>query len=251
MRLFVALVPPPAVLGGLDAAVAPLRILRPGLRWTTRDAWHITLAFLGETSETAAARLMPRLERAAGRHRPLDLMFAAAGAFPDAARARVLWCGLRGDHRDVVGLAASVAAATLRRRAPGECGPPVPPAPHAGSLPCAGRCPRPRRCSERVSGAALECRPHPSHPQSARRPATLRDGGQLAARPGIGSMRDTRAPLAPSRRAGAPGAHRDRRLGGALRRRGAVARGAAGGQYGDGVLRMTVRLTIFPSLTLK
>ena len=225
MRLFVALVPPPAVLGGLDAAVAPLRTLRPGLRWTSQDGWHITLAFLGETSETVAARLMPQLERAASRHRPLDLMFAAAGAFPDAARA------------PCCGAACAVIIATWRpgrlggrrrtprRRAPGECAPPVPPAPHAGSLPCASRCPRPRRRPERVSGAALERRPHPSHPQPARRPAPLRDGGQLAARPGIGSVRDTRAPLAPSRRAGAPGAHRDRRLGGALRRRGCAGRG--------------------------
>ena len=114
MRLFVALVPPPPVLSELEAAVAPLRTRQPSLRWTGLDGWHITLAFLGETSETVAARLMPRLERAAGRHRPLDLMFAAAGAFPDAARAHVLWCGLRGDHRDVVGLAASVAAAARR-----------------------------------------------------------------------------------------------------------------------------------------
>jgi len=114
MRLFVAVVPPRPVLSGLDAAVAPLRIRQPGLRWTGQDAWHITLAFLGEADEAAAARLAPRLERAAGRHHPLDLMFAAAGAFPHAARAQVLWCGLRGDQRDVAGLAASVAAAARR-----------------------------------------------------------------------------------------------------------------------------------------
>jgi RNA 2',3'-cyclic 3'-phosphodiesterase len=111
MRLFVALVPPPAVLGGLDAAVAPLRTPRPGLRWTTQDAWHITLAFLGEADEPGAARLAPRLARAAARHPPFRVVFAGAGAFPSAARARVLWCGLRGDHRDVAALAASVAGA--------------------------------------------------------------------------------------------------------------------------------------------
>ena len=114
MRLFVALVPPPAVLGGLEAVVAPLRALRPGLRWTSQDAWHITLAFLGEADETAAARLTPRLARAAGRHPPCRVTFAGAGAFPAAARARVLWCGLRGDHRDVAG----PGRLSGRRRAP-------------------------------------------------------------------------------------------------------------------------------------
>ncbi len=118
MRLFVALVPPPAVLGGLEAAVAPLRARQPGLRWTSQDAWHITQAFLSEADETAAARLTPRLARAAGRHLPCHVAFAGAGAFPAAARAHVRWCGLRGDHRDVAALAASVAAAARRAGAP-------------------------------------------------------------------------------------------------------------------------------------
>lgn len=118
MRLFVALVPPPVVLGGLEAVVAPLRARQTELRWTSQDDWHITLAFLGEADETAAARLTPRLARAAGRHPPCRVTFASAGAFPAATRARVLWCGLRGDHRDVAALAASVAAAARRAGAP-------------------------------------------------------------------------------------------------------------------------------------
>jgi len=118
MRLFVALLPPAAAVEGLDAAVAPVRAGRPDLRWTGRDAWHITLAFLGEASETAPARLAPRLQRAAARHGPLPLAFAGAGAFPSAGRARVLWCGLHGNHRGLAGLAASVAAAARRAGAP-------------------------------------------------------------------------------------------------------------------------------------
>ena len=114
MRLFVALAPPPAALDELEAAVAPLRPRGPGLRWTSRDAWHITLAFLGDVSETAAARLTPRLERAAARHHQFRLAFAGAGAFPSASRARVFWVGLNGDDGEVAGLAASVAAAARR-----------------------------------------------------------------------------------------------------------------------------------------
>ena len=118
MRLFVALVPPPAVLGELDAAVAPLRAGWPGLNWTGRDAWHITLAFLGEVSDATAARLAPRLERATARHHEFRLAFAGAGAFPSATRARVFWNGLSGDVHGVAGLAASVAAAARRAGAP-------------------------------------------------------------------------------------------------------------------------------------
>ncbi len=118
MRLFVALAPPPAVLDELDAAVAPLRAARPDLRWTSRDAWHITLAFLGEVSETAEPRLTPRLDRATARHHQFRLAFAGAGAFSSAGRARVLWCRLSGDDREVASLAMSVAAAARRAGAP-------------------------------------------------------------------------------------------------------------------------------------
>ena len=68
MRLFVAIVPPPAVLAELAAAVAPLRAGRPGLRWTGPADWHLTLAFLGEVDEAVLAGAEHRLERAARRH---------------------------------------------------------------------------------------------------------------------------------------------------------------------------------------
>jgi 2'-5' RNA ligase len=118
MRLFVALVPPAAVLGDLDLAVEPHRAGRADLRWSAPPDWHVTLAFLGDVSAPLAEGLAPRLARAASRHPPLPLAFAAAGAFPDPARARVLWCGLDGDRRALAELAASVAAGVGRAGAP-------------------------------------------------------------------------------------------------------------------------------------
>jgi RNA 2',3'-cyclic 3'-phosphodiesterase len=110
MRLFVAIAPPPAVLDELDARVDPFRASRLDLRWTNRAAWHVTLAFLGQVDEVAAARLMPRLERAAEKHQQIRLAFAGAGAFPSAGRANVLWSGLSGDRGALTRLAESVAA---------------------------------------------------------------------------------------------------------------------------------------------
>jgi RNA 2',3'-cyclic 3'-phosphodiesterase len=114
VRLFVGVAPPPGVLDDLDAVCAPYRPLRDDLRWTSREAWHITLAFLGEVSDLSLTRLLPRLERAARRHQPLSLSLSAAGAFPSAARANVLWSGLSGDRRELGDLAASVTAAARR-----------------------------------------------------------------------------------------------------------------------------------------
>jgi RNA 2',3'-cyclic 3'-phosphodiesterase len=118
VRLFVAVVPPPAILDELDATVAPLRPAWPALRWTGRPAWHLTLAFLGEVSEDTAAALGTRLERAAHRHPALSLSFASGGAFPAPGRARVFWTGIRGDGRALEALARSVAAGARRAGAP-------------------------------------------------------------------------------------------------------------------------------------
>jgi RNA 2',3'-cyclic 3'-phosphodiesterase len=118
MRLFVAIAPPAAVLDELDALAGPLRTRRQDLRWTSREAWHVTLAFLGQVEEPAAARLLPRLERAAQRHHVFRLAFAGAGAFPAPARANVLWSGLSGDRGALARLAESVAAGASRAGAP-------------------------------------------------------------------------------------------------------------------------------------
>jgi 2'-5' RNA ligase len=114
MRLFVALAPPPAVIADLDAACAPLRPTRDDLRWTSTEAWHITLAFLGEVTEPTLDRLLPRLERAARRHGALRLSLGGAGAFPSPRRANVLWTGLSGDRKALGDLAATVNAGARR-----------------------------------------------------------------------------------------------------------------------------------------
>ena len=118
MRLFVGLAPTTAVLDDLDAACAPLREGREDLRWTSRELWHITLAFLGEVSEDRLDRLVPRLERAARRHLEFGLSLAGGGAFPSQSRANVLWCGLSGDRKALGELAMSVSAGARRAGAP-------------------------------------------------------------------------------------------------------------------------------------
>jgi 2'-5' RNA ligase len=118
VRLFVAVVPPPEVAAELDGRTAALRPAWPGLRWTGPDAWHITLAFLGDVREQVLPELGVRLERAAGRHPVLELAVAGAGAFPAARRARVVWAGVAADGAALRSVAASVAAGARRAGAP-------------------------------------------------------------------------------------------------------------------------------------
>ena len=113
-----AIVPPPAVTAELDASTAPLRPAWPDLRWTSQEAWHVTLAFLGEVREAVLPDLATRLERAARRHQAQPLAVHGGGAYPGPARARVVWAGLDANHPALAALAASVAAGARRAGAP-------------------------------------------------------------------------------------------------------------------------------------
>jgi 2'-5' RNA ligase len=114
VRLFVALSPPPEVLAEIAEAVDSHRDEWPELRWVAQETWHVTMTFLGEVPEEALPGLGVRLARAAGRYPPMTLAFEGAGAFPSAARARVVWLGLSGGGATLSRLAASLAAGAQR-----------------------------------------------------------------------------------------------------------------------------------------
>jgi len=95
MRLFVAVTPPHEALDELEAAVAPLRSSCPDLRWTGRQNWHVTLAFLGEVDEAAADDLGRALAKVAVDAAACPVSLGPAGSFPEGRPlANVLWVGL-------------------------------------------------------------------------------------------------------------------------------------------------------------
>ncbi|MET7359345.1 RNA 2',3'-cyclic phosphodiesterase [Streptomyces sp. NPDC005562] len=95
MRLFAAVLPPDSATSELaDAAHALQRLPGAGeLRWTARDSWHFTLAFMADVEEAAVPDLAARLERAAHRTAPFPLALRGGGHFGD----RALWAGAAGD----------------------------------------------------------------------------------------------------------------------------------------------------------
>jgi 2'-5' RNA ligase len=96
MRLFVAVTPPADALDELEAAVAPLRSSCPELRWTGRQNWHVTLAFLGQVDDAVADKLRLALGEAVAKMHAGLVSLGPAGSFPkDRAWANVLWVGLR------------------------------------------------------------------------------------------------------------------------------------------------------------
>ena len=105
-RLFVAAVPPAAV---LDEIAALSRPDIEGLRWTSRDQWHVTLRFLGRVADVGA--VTAALE-------PVSLPRCEARLGPETGRfgRRVLQVPVAG----LGDLAAAVVAATAAVGEPPE-----------------------------------------------------------------------------------------------------------------------------------
>ncbi len=99
MRMFVAAVPPLAVLEHLDEFLS-VRREAADFRWTVPDQWHLTLAFLADVPDRAHDDLVERLSRAASKRHPMTATIAGGGAFPSVGRARVLWAGVDLDDRE-------------------------------------------------------------------------------------------------------------------------------------------------------
>jgi 2'-5' RNA ligase len=105
-RAFVAVVPPDAVLDAVAAAINTLDV--PNARWMPRSQWHLTLQFLGDHADLdAVTRGLDGL-----RAQPCEVQLGGGGAFPRAARATVLWCGIQKGADDLAELARRVTART-------------------------------------------------------------------------------------------------------------------------------------------
>lgn len=97
MRLFAAVWPPADVLDHLDLALAAVRPRgaagEEAVRWTARDAWHLTAAFYGSVPDALADDLAADLDALAATTAPFELALRGAGVFSH----RTLWVGVGGD----------------------------------------------------------------------------------------------------------------------------------------------------------
>lgn len=114
--MFAALVLPEQAVEDLDEFLEPRRAAAD-LRWAAPEQLHVTLAFYAEVADRRVDDLVERLGRAAARRTPFEVRVAGGGAFPDVARARVLWAGLGLDETgrtEIVRLATGARAAASR-----------------------------------------------------------------------------------------------------------------------------------------
>jgi len=98
MRMFVAVLPPQHAIDDLEEFVAPRREAGRELRWTAVEQWHLTLAFMAAVPPRKVDDLVERLGRAAHRRTAFEVRLAGAGTFPNPAKAKLLYAGVRTDR---------------------------------------------------------------------------------------------------------------------------------------------------------
>lgn len=101
MRTFIAISMPATVQGAiqqrqqqLEAALTTAHLNRT-VRWTPPAAIHLTLRFLGETTEPQRRDLQSRLLHIAANQRPFSLALGELGCFPNLRAPAIVWLGLR------------------------------------------------------------------------------------------------------------------------------------------------------------
>ncbi len=104
MRTLPAVLPPPDVLDERDEFLGPRQEAdgqRGDFRWTRPEGWHLTLAFMADVPDRSLDDLVDRLGWAGRRREPFTLSLAGGGAFPNPARAKVLYAGVEGGEDDL------------------------------------------------------------------------------------------------------------------------------------------------------
>ena len=107
MRLFLGLFPPDELQLRMGDAMMRLRagaLAGAPLRWTASAQLHLTLRFLGEQDPDFVAGLRAALPGLLGEFRSFRISCAGLGAFPRAARARVLFAEILEGREELVAL---------------------------------------------------------------------------------------------------------------------------------------------------
>ena len=97
VRAFIALELPDAMQRELDKLSVELRKLLSDLplRWVRTENIHITLKFLGKTSQEDLARIQAIIDQQARKMAPIQVEFSEFGVFPNAHKPLVLWVGVK------------------------------------------------------------------------------------------------------------------------------------------------------------
>jgi 2'-5' RNA ligase len=91
MRLFIAVNLSSEVKQAIREAIASFPVPNPPWRWVKEDAFHITIKFLGETSQDRIPSIIEQMKNACRLHKSFPIRLAHMGGFPNLKKPRVLY----------------------------------------------------------------------------------------------------------------------------------------------------------------
>lgn len=103
-RAFIALPLPRKVLDYLTGVQECLAAQGIRARWVRPEAMHLTVKFLGHMESEKTETVLAALDQVAANYPPLQLTTLGLGGFPNIGRPRVLWAGIGGDRKRLMGL---------------------------------------------------------------------------------------------------------------------------------------------------
>ena len=119
IRCFIAIEIPETIQNQLARIQATLRNQIQKASWVKPGNIHLTLKFLGDVDPDDLESIGEAIERVASRHRNFSLHIGGLGAFPNLARPRVMWTGVKAGGERVAALAQDINVAL------GDCGFPI------------------------------------------------------------------------------------------------------------------------------
>ena len=93
IRTFLALPMPPDVMSTMASVQQQLVASNAEVKWESRDKFHMTLKFLGDTDSSLVTEITDQLRNSIGTLSSFDLSFVKLGGFPNVDRPRLVWIG--------------------------------------------------------------------------------------------------------------------------------------------------------------
>ncbi len=97
IRTFIAIPVPEPVFRLQDMLKSTVPEKTGKIRWVRKDQLHLTLKFLGDTSEDSIDDVRKVMQKIAGQSTPFEMVIENTGCFPKVERPRVMWAGLDGE----------------------------------------------------------------------------------------------------------------------------------------------------------
>ncbi len=104
IRTFIAVDTSESIRAQLEKLQQSLARSTDDVRWVEPKTVHLTLNFLGEVDERDVYAVCKSVEAAVAETPPFEMTVAGVGAFPNAARPRVIWAGVRQGSQELTAI---------------------------------------------------------------------------------------------------------------------------------------------------